>query len=132
MIVVDTVILSHFLIRSEETDEVVRLYRHDSEWVAPILWKSEFLSVVSKYVRTNNISLSTGIAVLALAEEVMESRILNPLSETVLSTAVASECSTYDCEYIVLAQQLGCTCVTYDKKMLRAFPQIALHPSRIA
>lgn len=37
-----------------------------------------------------------------------------------------SDCSAYDCEFIALAMKLNTNLVTEDKKLLRAFPALAV------
>jgi len=51
-------------------------------------------------------------------------------SPSVLTTSQTSGCSAYDCEFAVLAQQLGTTLITFDRKVLTAFPQMAATASR--
>ena len=49
-------------------------------------------------------------------------------SREVLELAQRSGCSTYDCEYVVLAAALGVRLVTSDKAVLKAFPSVAVAP----
>jgi predicted nucleic acid-binding protein len=37
-------------------------------------------------------------------------------------------CSSYDAEFVVLAKQLGCLLLTFDRKLLQLFPEVALKP----
>ena len=46
----------------------------------------------------------------------------------VLDLAIRSGCSTYDAEYVVLAQQLQCPLLTFDRKLLQLFPEVAVKP----
>jgi predicted nucleic acid-binding protein len=39
-----------------------------------------------------------------------------------------SMCSSYDCEFIALADQLNTMLITYDKLILKEFPEIAIKP----
>jgi predicted nucleic acid-binding protein len=43
-------------------------------------------------------------------------------SASVLTLANDSDCSAYDCEFVVLAKQLSIVLLTMDKKLLQAFP----------
>lgn len=38
----------------------------------------------------------------------------------------ASDCSAYDCEFVVLARSMGLALVTEDKRILRCFPETAV------
>ena len=37
-------------------------------------------------------------------------------------------CSGYDAEFVVLAQQLNCPLLTFDRKLLQLFADVALKP----
>jgi predicted nucleic acid-binding protein len=46
----------------------------------------------------------------------------------VLALAIATGCSTYDAEFVVLARQLNCRLLTFDRKLLQLFPDLAMKP----
>lgn len=50
------------------------------------------------------------------------------MASRVLNLASMSGCSAYGCEFVALAEDLGLTLVSFDKKVLRAFPSIAVSP----
>ena len=47
-------------------------------------------------------------------------------SETVLELVSASRCTAYDCEFVALALDLEVPLITADRKVLDAFPRIAM------
>ncbi len=47
-------------------------------------------------------------------------------SSKVLRLATDSGCTAYDCEFVSLAKSLNISLVTSDKKVLLAFPDIAV------
>lgn len=51
------------------------------------------------------------------------------VSRQVPSLASRSGCSTYDCEFVALAQDLNVLLVTTDRLVLKAFPAIATTPA---
>ena len=46
----------------------------------------------------------------------------------VLALAIATGCSTYDAEFVVLARQLNRRLLTFDRKLLQLFPDLAMKP----
>ncbi len=46
-------------------------------------------------------------------------------SSQVLKYVDKSACSSYDCEFVALAEYLNCSLVTEDKKIHEAFPSVA-------
>lgn len=124
MIIVDTNVIVYLVLRSDFTDLSAEVRRRDQLWAAPMLWRSEFRNVVLGYLRRGQISLSDTIALLELAESKVESR--NVDGARVIELAEASGCTAYDCEFISLAERLSVPLVTSDKKLLTAFPKIAV------
>ncbi len=128
MIVVDTNIIAHFWLPSDSTDLVEKLFLLESDWVAPLLWKSEFRNVVLLYLRKNLINLSEAIQITEKAENQMKEREFHVNSIQVFTHAEKSDCSAYDCEFISLAEDLDIKLITLDKKILKSFPGRASNP----
>jgi len=131
MIVVDTNILAHFWLPSDSTELCDLLYQKDPEWVAPILWKSEFRNVVTLYLRKDLINLAEALLIVEKAELQMKNNQFQVNSVQVLHHASQSTCSSYDCEFTSLAKDLDLELITLDKQLLREFPNLAKHPDQI-
>lgn len=64
------------------------------------------------------------ISFINKAEELVESCAVD--SARVIDLAADSGCTAYDCEFVSLAERLNVPLVTSDKKLLAAFPGIAI------
>ena len=126
MIVADTNIISYLLLPTSFSASADALYKMDSHWVAPILWKSEFRNVLALYLRKELITLEKALQLQDSAELLMTGNEYNITSSQVLTLVTKSNCSSYDCEFISLAQHLQSKLVTQDKKILREFPSYAV------
>lgn len=126
MIVADTNIISYLLLPTSYSDTVDELYKLDSEWVAPTLWKSEFRNVLALYLRKEVITFEKALQLQETAESIMARNEFDVSSAQVLALIEKSDCSSYDCEFVALAQHLNIQLVTQDKKVLREFPSIAI------
>jgi predicted nucleic acid-binding protein len=51
LIVVDTNIISHFYLNSEFSESADALYQKDPDWVVPLLWRSEFRSILAYHLK---------------------------------------------------------------------------------
>ena len=126
MIVADTNIISYLLLPTSFSESADALYKIDSEWTAPTLWKSEFRNVLALYLRKNIISLEKAFQLQDTAEAIMAHNEFDVTSAQVLTLANKSNCSSYDCEFIALAKHLNAPLLTQDKKILREFPNEAV------
>ncbi len=126
MIVVDTNIITYLLLPTPYSDSVDSLYKLDSHWVAPALWKSEFRNVLALYLRKEIIALEKALQLQEKAESIMIHNEFDISSSQVLALVDKSSCSSYDCEFIALAHHLNAPLITQDKKLLREFPSTAV------
>ncbi|MCP9894947.1 type II toxin-antitoxin system VapC family toxin [Vulcanococcus limneticus Candia 3F8] len=127
--VADTNVVAALMLPTAASADVAELLRQDPDWRVPPLWRSEFRHVLLKYVRTE---LATPAQALALWQKALERFELNehPVDgHQVLDLAIRSGCSTYDAEFVVLAQQLNCSLLTFDRKLLQLFPDRARQPA---
>jgi predicted nucleic acid-binding protein len=128
MIVVDTNILAHFWLPADQSQTIEKVFEKSSNWVAPLLWKSEFRSVLSLYLRKGLIDIAKAIMIMEKAELQMKEHQFDVNSTQVLDLVLKSACSAYDCEFVALADDLNTQLLTFDNKILTSFPEIAVHP----
>jgi predicted nucleic acid-binding protein len=128
VIVVDANIIAYFYLDfgTPQTQLAESLMRRDCEWVAPRLWRSEFRSILAKYLRGGQLSLPQAVDMMAAAESIVGAAEYEPPSVVVLRLAQQSGCSTYDCEYVALARDLKVPLLTADQAVLRQFPTLAV------
>jgi predicted nucleic acid-binding protein len=126
MIVVDTNIIGYLFLSSEQSLLAERALKKDSEWAAPILWRSELRNVLALYTRKNFIKLEHAQYIMDGALELLRGREYEVSSYEVLRLASESECSAYDCEFIAAANDLKVPLITVDNELLREFPSVAV------
>lgn len=125
MIVVDTNIISYLYIAGESSQQSENLLAFDSHWVAPRLWLSEFRNVLARYLRTTRLALDQVMLIIHHAETLLSDSEYEVSSAHIMQHVENSTCSAYDCEFVALAQYLDVPLITADKKILRAFPEVA-------
>jgi predicted nucleic acid-binding protein len=124
MIVVDTNVLAYLWLPGERTAAAESLLKKDPDWNAPVLWRSEFRNVLAGCLRREVVNLETALRIVEGAEGQMRGREFSVPSAQVLARVGESDCSAYDCEFVVLAEELGVALVTSDEKLLKSFPSI--------
>ena len=126
MIIVDTNVIAYLYLNNERSEQVERLLEKDSEWAAPLLWRSELRNVLALYMRKGILSVEEAQAVMEESMRLMDGREYEVVSFQVLDLVSKSACSAYDCEFVALAQELEKPFVTVDKNILSGFPGIAV------
>jgi predicted nucleic acid-binding protein len=126
MIVVDSNVLAYLYLPGEYSTAAEALLEQDSDWAAPILWRSEFRNILAGYLRRKAITFEQANSLQREAESLLEGAEFELESLAVLELVRDSDCSAYDCEFIALAMKLDTKLVTMDKKLLRAFPKRAI------
>ncbi|NLI77079.1 MAG: type II toxin-antitoxin system VapC family toxin [Candidatus Riflebacteria bacterium] len=130
MIVVDTNIISYFWIPGECTDQVKELFHIDPNWISVPLWRVEMQNVLAKYFRAKMMPEERAIELMALAEHQMSGHEFAVSSKDVLDLLIKSKCTSYDCQFIALAEMNKIPLLTTDEPLIKAFPKIAIHPKR--
>jgi predicted nucleic acid-binding protein len=122
VIVVDTNVLAYLYLPTAHTARAEALLDSDADWVAPVLWRSEFRNVLAGYMRRRALSFDAAHDIQAEAENLLAGGEYDVDSRHVLELVRDSRCSAYDCEFAALALQLGVKLVTTDVQLLREFP----------
>lgn len=125
MIVVDANILAYYYLPGQFTTAARALMQEEPDWAAPLLWRSELRSVLTGYLRREELNVQDVLRIQWEAEDLMSDNEYEVDSRSVLDLVYRCDCSAYDCEYVALATQLGTRLVTTDARVLHAFPHVA-------
>ena len=123
MIVVDTNVLAYLFLRGDFAARAEAWLRDDREWVAPMLWRSEFRNLLGGYLRRKQLTFEAMREIQREAEALLFGSEHEVDSQRVLELVRDSDCSAYDCEFVSVAMRLGVKLLTADEKVLRAFPK---------
>lgn len=127
-VVVDTNVVAALMLPTASSLTVAAQFRRDPEWRVPPLWRSEFRHVLLKHVRADLLQANQAIALWQKAVERLEHCEHSVDGQEVLAIAIRWGCSSYDAEFVVLAQELDCPLLTFDRKLLELFPAVAVRP----
>jgi predicted nucleic acid-binding protein len=122
MIVVDTNVVAYLYLPGELTAKAEALLEQDPDWIAPLLWRSEFRNILAGYLRRKTLSFAQACKLQSEAEDMLSGSQFEVDSKAVLELVRESDCSAYDCEFVALAKTLRVKLVTLDAKLLKAFP----------
>ena len=123
MIAVDTNVIAYLFLRGEFAARAEAWLMRDRDWVAPMLWRSEFRTVLAGYLRRKQLTFEAVRDIQREAEALLIGNEHEVDSLRVLELVRDSECSAYDCEFVSVAMRLGVKLVTADSQVLKAFPK---------
>lgn len=128
--VVDTNVVAYLLLGTAAfVDESRACFERVVTPLAPARWEAELANVLWMAVKAGVLSAAEGPARLGLARRLgIESIATSTLSQGALLRAIESSVSVYDTLFVELAARSGCPMVTFDKAVLKAFPDIACRP----
>lgn len=124
MIVVDPNVLAYLYLPGQYTEAAEGLFQRDSDWHAPILWRSEYRNILTGYMGRGSLTLEQAWAIQREVEGLLDGAEHEPDSRRVLELVASSSCSAYDCEFVALAEELEVAPVTMDAKLIKAFPNV--------
>ncbi len=125
MIAVDTNVIAYLYLPGDRTAAAEALLRSDSEWTAPLLWRSELRNVLATQVRAKRLDLASVQSIQSEAEQLFRGREFAVDSAEVLRLASDSGCSAYDCEFVTLAEYLDVPLYSADRRLVERFPRRA-------
>lgn len=128
MIVVDANVIVYYLLPSPYTKQCTALYQNEPEWIAPRLWRDELLNVLATYERNQLLSREDALSIFVDAARLIDANEYDIVAERVLAVASRTGCSGYDAQYVSLAEDLSLKLYTFDKKILRKLPELAVQP----
>ena len=132
--VVDTNVVAYYLLGTEPfVEEVRRFWRTVDQACAPAHWEAELANALWMAVRTGVLPAEEGHQKLDLAARLgIESVANRSLWQPALTRAVRSGAAVYDTLFIELAVQRRLSLATFDKTVLKKFPEIAFRPGSLS
>jgi predicted nucleic acid-binding protein len=129
-VVVDTNVVAYLLLGTEAfVDEARLALRTAVNPLAPAHWEAELTNALWMAVRSGVVAAEEGPVRLSLARRLgIETVATATLCQGALLRSVASGIPVYDTLFVELAARSGCPLATFDKAVLKAFPDIALRP----
>ena len=128
--VVDTNVVAYYLLGTEPfVDEVRQFWRTVKEPCAPSHWEAELANAVWMAVRMGVLPSEEGHQKLDLAARLgIESIASRSLWQPALTRALTSGAAVYDTLFVELAAQRRLPLATFDRNVLKTFPEIAHRP----
>ena len=132
--VIDTNVVAYLLLGTEAfVDESRACLERVATPLAPAHWEAELANVVWMAVRAGVLPAAEGPVRLGLARRLgIESIATATLCQGALLRAIASGVSAHDTLFVELAARSACPLLTFDKAVLKAFPEIARRPRDVA
>ena len=122
MIVVDTNVVAYAVLPGEQSAAALALAERDPDWVAPPLWRLELRNVLATLMRVRGLPLAGALAAFAAAEELVGDASLGASTEECLRIAARGRISAWDAEFVFVAEAMGVSLVSADRRLARAFP----------
>jgi predicted nucleic acid-binding protein len=126
VIVVDTNIVCYRWIPGPHSHDVDKVLAKDPDWIAPLLWRSEFRNALAGAIRQKLITIDVAVNIIERAQWHFADREFAVSSRAVLNLVARSACTAYDCEFVALAEEQRVPLVTVDRRILRDFPKLAI------
>ena len=131
--VVDTNVVAYHLLHTKPFGrEVSEFWERAGRVTAPASWEAELTNVLWLAVRGGLFNADEGRERLRLARQLrIESVAVDQLWEGALVRATIADHPAYDTLFVELAERLEWPLVTFDRSLLRKFPEQAVRPKTI-
>ena len=128
--IIDTNVVAYLLLGTERfVAESRRFMSEVSQGLAPALWEAELANVVWMAIRQGVMTPEEGPRRLALATRLgIYSVPSRTLWQGALVRAVSSGVAVYDTLFVELAVREKLPLATFDRKVLKRFPEVASRP----
>ncbi len=129
-VVIDTNVVAYLLLGTERfVAESRRFMSVVQQGLAPALWEAELANVVWMAIRQGVMPSEEGPKRLALAARLgIHSVPSRTLWQGALVRAVRSDVAVYDTLFVELAVREKLPLATFDRKVLKTFPDVAARP----
>jgi len=132
-VVVDTNVLAYHLLGTPRfAAEAEEFLGSADEILAPTLWEAELANVIWMAVRTGVLATQEAPAKLSFAVRLgVQSIPTRTLWQGALMRSLRSGVAVYDTLFVELADRERLPLVTFDRKLMQAFPAVARRPREI-
>jgi predicted nucleic acid-binding protein len=132
--VVDTNVIAYYLLGTEPFAVEARSFWQATDHpLAPAHWQAELTNVLWMAVRTGTLSADEGHRRLDFASRLrVRSVPVGSFWQSALAMSLDSGLSAYDTLFVALAQRRQIPLVTFDKQVLKAFPDVAKRPGALS
>lgn len=130
MIVADTNLVAYLLIEGTQTAVAKAVWKRDSHWMLPTIWRSEFLNVLTTAIRAGVLTLEQAHETWHVALTIFGESEVEPEGDEVLDQAARRNLSAYDAQFAVAASDLDVPLVSSERRLLAACPDVAVSPAR--
>lgn len=132
--VVDTNVIAYYVLGTEPfRDECAAFLRRESSLSAPASWEAELVNIVWLAVRHGVFDAAEAMERLRLAANLgVRSVAPAALWQGALARAVVRGHPAYDTLFVELAVRENRKLVTFDARLLEAFPEVTCRPGALA
>jgi predicted nucleic acid-binding protein len=121
VIVADVNLIAYLLIEGEHSAAARSTMMRDPVWVAPPLWRIEFVNVLATNIREGKFTMESAMEKLRAADVIVETSTYPLDDQEIIGLSIASRMATYDCTFVWLGRRQGLRVVTQDGGMLSRF-----------